>query len=38
RIDILAKLIAIGLVTIWNFWLNSKLNWRVTEVNNRSQH
>ncbi|MFM2305168.1 MAG: hypothetical protein RLZZ135_2581 [Cyanobacteriota bacterium] len=37
RIDILAKLIAIGLVTIWNFWLNSKLNWRVTEVNNRSK-
>jgi dolichol-phosphate mannosyltransferase len=38
RIDILAKLIAIGLVTLWNFWLNSKLSWRVTEVNNRSQH
>jgi dolichol-phosphate mannosyltransferase len=32
RIDILAKLIAIFLVTFWNFWLNSKLNWRVTEV------
>lgn len=33
RIDILAKLIAIFLVTFWNFWLNSKLNWRITEVN-----
>ncbi|MEM6447419.1 MAG: glycosyltransferase [Cyanobacteria bacterium P01_D01_bin.123] len=24
--------IAIGLVTFWNFWLNLKLNWRVTDV------
>ncbi|MEL4896492.1 glycosyltransferase [Crocosphaera sp. Alani8] len=30
--DILAKLIAIAIVTFWNFWLNSKLSWRVTEV------
>jgi dolichol-phosphate mannosyltransferase len=33
RIDILAKIIAIVLVTLWNFWFNSKLSWRVTEVN-----
>jgi len=32
----LANLIAIGFVTIWNFWLNLKLSWRVTEVK-RSQ-
>jgi dolichol-phosphate mannosyltransferase len=37
RIDILAKIIAIILVTLWNFWLNSKLSWRVTEVSNRSK-
>lgn len=35
RIDILAKLIAIVLVTFWNFWFNSKLNWRVTDVRDR---
>ena len=28
-----ANLIAIALVTIWNFWLNTKLNWRVTDIN-----
>ncbi|MBJ7898557.1 MAG: glycosyltransferase [Cyanobacteria bacterium RI_101] len=28
----LANLFAIALVTIWNFWLNLKLSWRVTEV------
>lgn len=28
----LANLLAIGLVTIWNFWLNLKLGWRVTQV------
>jgi dolichol-phosphate mannosyltransferase len=28
----LANLIAIGLVTIWNFWLNLKLSWRITQV------
>jgi dolichol-phosphate mannosyltransferase len=27
-----ANLIAIGLVTVWNFWLNMKLSWRVTQV------
>ncbi len=37
HIDVLAKLIAIILVTLWNFWFNSKLNWRVTEVGNRLQ-
>ena len=26
----LANLIAIGLVALWNFWVNWKLNWRVT--------
>ncbi|MGK7942809.1 MAG: glycosyltransferase [Crocosphaera sp.] len=30
--DILAKLIAIIMVTFWNFWLNTKLSWRVTEI------
>ncbi|PSF38673.1 sulfonate ABC transporter permease [Aphanothece hegewaldii CCALA 016] len=28
----LANFIAIGLVTIWNFWLNIKLSWRTTKV------
>jgi dolichol-phosphate mannosyltransferase len=28
----LANLIAIAVVTIWNFWLNLKLSWRVTQV------
>jgi dolichol-phosphate mannosyltransferase len=28
----LANLIAIALVTVWNFWINLKLNWRVTEL------
>lgn len=27
-----ANLLAIAVVTIWNFWLNLKLSWRVTEV------
>ena len=36
RIDVLAKLIAIILVTMWNFWLNSKLSWRVTQVSNNT--
>ena len=31
----LANLLAIGLVTIWNFWFNLKLSWRVTEVDKR---
>lgn len=28
----LANLIAIALVTLWNFWINYKLNWRVTQT------
>lgn len=28
----LANFIAIGMVTIWNFWLNLKLSWRTTKV------
>lgn len=28
----IAKLIAIAVATIWNFWVNLKLSWRVTEV------
>ena len=28
----LANFIAIGCVTIWNFWLNLKLSWRSTEI------
>lgn len=27
-----ANLVAIALVTIWNFWLNLKLSWRVTDM------
>jgi dolichol-phosphate mannosyltransferase len=27
----LANLIAIGCVSVWNFWINLKLSWRVTE-------
>jgi dolichol-phosphate mannosyltransferase len=27
-----ANLIAIGVATIWNFWINLKLSWRVTQV------
>jgi len=27
----LANLIAIAIVTVWNFWINLKLSWRVTE-------
>jgi dolichol-phosphate mannosyltransferase len=30
--DMISKLIAIVMVTIWNFWFNMKLNWRVTDV------
>lgn len=30
--EYLAKLIAIAAVTMWNFWINTKLSWRVTEV------
>ncbi|HLP89454.1 MAG TPA: glycosyltransferase [Nostocaceae cyanobacterium] len=28
----IANLIAIGVATIWNFWINLKLSWRVTQV------
>jgi dolichol-phosphate mannosyltransferase len=28
----IANLLAIGCVTIWNFWLNLKLGWRSTEI------
>jgi dolichol-phosphate mannosyltransferase len=31
--EYLAKLIAIAAVTLWNFWINMKLSWRVTDVN-----
>ncbi len=27
-----ANLIAIAIVTLWNFWINLKLNWRVTDM------
>ncbi|MGB8699895.1 MAG: GtrA family protein, partial [Thermosynechococcaceae cyanobacterium] len=27
-----ANLVAIGIVTIWNFLMNWKLNWRVTDI------
>ena len=30
--DYLAKLMAIAIVTVWNFWFNLKLSWRVSEV------
>ncbi|NJK74867.1 MAG: glycosyltransferase family 2 protein [Richelia sp. CSU_2_1] len=30
--EYLANLIAIAAVTLWNFWINLKLSWRVTEV------
>jgi dolichol-phosphate mannosyltransferase len=29
---LVANLLAIAVVTIWNFWMNLKLSWRVTEV------
>ncbi|MBE9206263.1 glycosyltransferase [Nostoc sp. LEGE 06077] len=28
----IANLIAIAIATIWNFWVNLKLSWRVTQV------
>jgi dolichol-phosphate mannosyltransferase len=28
----LANLIAIAIVTFWNFWINLKLNWQVTKL------
>lgn len=30
--EYLAKLVAIAIVTFWNFWFNSKLSWRVTDT------
>ena len=30
--EFVAKLVAIASVTFWNFWLNLKLSWRVTDV------
>lgn len=30
--EYVAKLIAIAAVTLWNFWLNLKLSWRVTDI------
>jgi dolichol-phosphate mannosyltransferase len=30
--EYIANLIAIATVTFWNFWINLKLSWRVTEV------
>ena len=33
----LANFIAIALVTFWNFWINLKLSWRVTDVENEKQ-
>jgi dolichol-phosphate mannosyltransferase len=29
----LANFLAILIVTVWNFWLNLKLSWRVTQIN-----
>jgi dolichol-phosphate mannosyltransferase len=33
---LIADLVAIAIVTFWNFWLNLKLNWRVTKLNQTS--
>ena len=30
--EYIAKLVAIALVTLWNFWFNLKLSWRVTDA------
>lgn len=30
--EYIAKLVAIACVTLWNFWLNLKVNWQVTET------
>ncbi len=30
--EYIAKTIAIAFVTVWNFWINLKLSWRVTDV------
>ncbi|MDJ0661514.1 MAG: glycosyltransferase [Crocosphaera sp.] len=31
----IANFLAIALVTLWNFWFNLKLSWRVTEVDSK---
>jgi dolichol-phosphate mannosyltransferase len=31
--EYIALLIAIAIVIVWNFWVNLKLSWRVTDVN-----
>jgi dolichol-phosphate mannosyltransferase len=28
----IANFIAIGTITLWNFWFNLKLSWRVTDA------
>lgn len=30
--EYISKLVAIACVTLWNFWLNLKVNWQVTET------
>ncbi|MEO0968566.1 MAG: hypothetical protein AAFX80_09555, partial [Cyanobacteria bacterium J06639_18] len=32
RVLYIANFIAIAVTTIWNFWVNLKLSWRVTDV------
>jgi dolichol-phosphate mannosyltransferase len=29
---LVANFVAIGITTMWNFWINSKLSWRVTDT------
>ncbi|NJM97062.1 MAG: glycosyltransferase [Phormidesmis sp. RL_2_1] len=31
----ISNLFAVGIVAIWNFWLNLKLSWRVTAINEK---
>jgi dolichol-phosphate mannosyltransferase len=35
--EFVAKIAAIVLVTFWNFWINLKLSWRVTDVKEGSR-
>ncbi len=30
--EYIAKLVAIACVTLWNFWLNIKMNWQLTKT------
>ncbi|MEH2225042.1 GtrA family protein [Nostoc sp.] len=30
--EYIAKLVAIACVTLWNFWLNLKMNWQLTKT------